>query len=64
MKTLNAQSFRVVEVDEGTTFMIASYDTKESVDKVKPHAQEMLAGMVEFMMAPPEPSEGEMTWEM
>ena len=63
MKTLNAQSIRVVEVDEGTIFMIAIYDSKEIADKVKPHAQEMLAGMAEFMTAPPEPCEGVMTWE-
>ena len=61
MKTLNAQSIRVVEVDEGTTFMIAIYDSKESADKAKPHAQEMLAGMAEFMTVPPEPCKGEMT---
>ena len=64
MKTLNAQSIRVVEVDEGTTFMIAIYDSKESADKAKPHAQEILGGMAEFITAPPDPCEGEMTWEM
>ena len=61
MKTLNAQSIRVVEVDEGTSFMIAIYDSKESADKAKLHAQEMLAGMAEFMTVPPEPCKGEMT---
>ena len=64
MKTLNAQSIRVVEVDEGSTFIIAIYDSKESADKAKPHAQEMLAGMTEFTTALPEPCEGEMTREM
>ena len=64
MKTLKAQSIIVVEVDEGTTFMIAIYDSKESANKAKPHTQEMLAGMAEFMTVPPEPCEGEMTWEM
>ena len=53
-----------MEADEGTIFMIAIYDSKESADKAKPHAQEMLAGMAEFMTAPFEPCEGEMTWEM
>ena len=53
-----------MEVDDGTTFMIAIYDSKESADKAKPHAQEMLAGMTEFTTALPEPCEGEMTREM
>ena len=46
-------SIRVVEVDDGTTFMIAIYDSKESANKAKPRTQEMLAGMAEFMTAPP-----------
>ena len=53
-----------MEADEGTTFLIAIYDSKESADKARPHAQEILGDMVKFMTALPEPCEGEMTCKM
>ena len=64
LKALGAQSIFVVEVNEGSSFTIAAYESKEDADKAGPQVKEILGGMAQFMTAPPEASEGEVTWEM
>ena len=64
MEILNARSITEFEFAEGESFIIAVYDSKETADKAQPHAQELLGGFAEYMTAPPEPYEGEVTWEL
>ena len=64
LKALGAPSIFTLEVGEGSTFTVAAYISKEDADKAGPQVKEILSGMAQFMTAPPEASEGEVTWEM
>ena len=64
LKALNAQAIFAVEVGEGSSFTIGAYNSKEDADKAALQVKEILGGMSQFMTAPPEASEGEVTWEM
>ena len=48
----------------GISFTIATFDSKAQDDSVAAQVKGILGGMAQFMTAPPEASEGEVTWEM
>ena len=59
LKAVNGLKFvHVIDVDEGQSVIIARYDSEESAVAAN------LAGMGQFMTAPPNRRGGPITWEM
>lgn len=54
----------VIDVDEGKSVIIARYESEESAVAVNETIQDILAGMGQFMTAPPNRRGGSITWEM
>ena len=53
----------VIDVDEGQSVIIARYDSEESAVAANETIQVILAGMGQFMTAPPNRRGGPITWE-
>jgi len=65
LKAVNGLKFvHVIEVDEGQSVIIARYDGEESAVSANETIQGILAGMGQFMTAPPNRRGGPITWEM
>ena len=65
LKALNGLKFvHVIDVDEGQSVIIARYDSEESAVAASEIIQGILAGMGQFMTAPPNRRGGPITWEM
>ena len=58
------QFVHVIDVDEGQSVIIARYDSEESAVAANETIQGILAGMGQFMTAPPNRRGGPITWEM
>jgi hypothetical protein len=58
------QLVHVIDIDEGQSVIIARYDSEESAVAATETVQEILAGMGQFMTAPPNRRGGPITWEM
>ena len=58
------QLVHVIDVDEGHSIIIARYDSEESAVAANETIQVILAGMGQFMTAPPNRRGGPITWEM
>ncbi len=54
----------VIDIDEGKSVIIARYESEESGVAETETVQEILAGMGQFMTAPPNRRGGPLTWEM
>ena len=65
IKAVNGlQLVHVIDIDEGQSVIIARYDSEESAVAATETVQEILAGMGQFMTAPPNRRGGPITWEM
>ena len=65
LKAVNGLQFvHVIDVDEGQSVIIARYDSEESAVAANETIQDILAGMGQFMTAPPNRRGGPITWEM
>ena len=54
LKAVNGLKFvHVIDVDEGQSVIIARYDSEESAVAANETIQSILAGMGQFMIAPP-----------
>ena len=54
----------VIDIDECKSVIIARYDSEESAVAATETVQGILAGMGQFMTAPPNRRGGPITWEM
>ena len=63
-KSSSGKTFENISPINGKTINQVVFSQKEDVDKAAPQVREVLGGMAQFMTAPPEPHEGEVTWEM
>ncbi|MBS1256442.1 MAG: hypothetical protein MAG581_02265 [Deltaproteobacteria bacterium] len=57
------QLVHVIDVDKGQSVFIARYDNEESAVAANETIQGILAGMGEFMTAPPNRRGGPISWE-
>ena len=65
IKAVNGlQLVHVIDIDEGKSVIIARYESEESGVAETETVQEILAGMGQFMTAPPNRRGGPITWEM
>ena len=65
IKAVNGlQLVHVIDIDEGKSVIIARYDSEESAVAATETVQGILAGMGQFMTAPPNRRGGPITWEM
>ena len=65
LKAVNGlQTVHVIDVDEGQSVIIARYNSEESAVAANETIQDILAGMSQFMTAPPNRRGGTITWEM
>ena len=65
LKAVNGlKTVHVIDVDEGQSVIIARYDSEESAVAANETIQGILAGMGQFMTAPPNRRGGPITWEM
>ena len=65
LKAVNGLKFvHVIDVDEGQSVIIARYESEESAVAASETIQGILAGMGQFMTAPPNRRGGPINWEM
>ena len=65
IKAVNGlQLVHVIDIDEGQSVIIARYDSEESAVAATETVQGILAGMGQFMTAPPNRRCGPITWDM
>ena len=65
IKAVNGlQLVHVIDIDEGKSVIIARYESEVSAVAATETVQGILAGMGQFMTAPPNRRGGPITWEM
>ena len=65
IKAVNGlQLVHVIDIDEGKSVIIARYESEVSAVAATETVQGILAGMGQFMPAPPNRRGGPITWEM
>ena len=65
IKAVNGlQLVHVIDIDEGKSVIIARYESEVSAVVATETVQGILAGMGQFMTAPPNRRGGPITWEM
>ena len=65
IKAVNGlQLVHVIDIDEGKSVIIARYESEVSAVAATETVQGILAGMGQFMTAPPNRRGGAITWEM